>query len=77
MSAHPDAFSRLKRDLTRTRDRKIQDELLDKWLEYEKLATDWDGTQWGFDADSWMSKERAELDKRSDQVKDDKDASKT
>lgn len=77
MSAHPDAFSRLKRDLTRTRDRKIQDELLDKWLEYERLATEWDGSNWGFDTDTWMSKERAELGKRSKSVKDETDASKT
>lgn len=77
MSAHPDAFARLERDLTRTRDRKIQDELLDKWIEYKKLATEWDGAQWGFEPDTWMSKERAELGKRSQSVKDETDASKT
>lgn len=77
MSAHPEAFERIARDLTRTKDRKIQDELLDKWLEYENLATVWDADHWGFDTENWMTKERAELLKRATPVKDETDASKT
>lgn len=65
MSAHPDAFARLARDLTRTKDRVIQDELLDKWLDYLYLATAWDAEQWGFDPEGWMQKERAELCSRA------------
>lgn len=61
MSAHPDAYARLARDLSRTKDRKIHDELLDQWLDYRYLASEWDGEQWGFDPETWMEKERAEL----------------
>lgn len=64
MSAHPDAFKKLSKDISRTKDRKIHDELLDRWLDYRDRATEWDAQNWGFDPDTWMAKERAELVKR-------------
>lgn len=64
MSAHPDAFEKLSKAISRTKDRKIHDELLDLWLDYRDRATEWDAQGWGFEPDTWMAEERAELVKR-------------
>lgn len=64
MSAHPDAFARLAERIRRTENMSVIDSLLDQWLVYKNLATDWDAQQWGFDSQRWMRKERAELAKR-------------
>lgn len=63
MSAHPDAFERLGQKLVAARDPEVVDQLLDQWSDYRDRATDWDGDQWGFDPDTWMKQERAEMAK--------------
>jgi hypothetical protein len=65
MGAHPLAYERIASNIMKTKDRTIQDELLDKWLEYRDLATSWDAEGWGFDVDKWMLKERTELMSRA------------
>jgi hypothetical protein len=60
VSAHPDAFDGLVQKLRRAKDPVIIDRLLDQWLEWEKLATEYDAEQWSFEED-WMKDERAKL----------------
>jgi hypothetical protein len=59
MPAHPGAFKKLsERIRAADGNRRLQDGLLDLWLEYRDLATEWDGDRWGFDPDRWMLQER-------------------
>lgn len=44
---------------------RMVDDVLDEFLSYEKLATEWDADQWGLDPDNWMREERAELRRRA------------
>lgn len=49
MPAHPDCFEHLRRDLiaaAAARNWARCDALLDKWLRFRDLATEWDAEQW-------------------------------
>lgn len=41
----------------------VVDAVLDEYLTYRDLATEWDAAEWGFsaDGDHWMKRERAAL----------------
>jgi len=41
------------------------DEILDQFLSWELLATEWDADKWGLDPDGWMGPERQELRRRA------------
>lgn len=61
MPAAPEAFSRLALHIKGAgSNRLLQDGLLDLWLEYRDLATEWDADQWGF-TDRWMQSERSKM----------------
>ena len=62
MSASPEMFTDLLRQLAAAKDPKVIDMLLDRYYEYKYLATDWDAKQWGFRPGSWMLDERLKLD---------------
>jgi hypothetical protein len=59
MPASPGVFKTLGLHIKAAKDRRLQDSLLDMWLEYRDLATEWDADQWGFNPDRWMRQERA------------------
>lgn len=61
MPAHPKAYALLAERLATTTDPTTRDQLLDKWLEYRQLATNWDASQWGFDPDRWQARRLTEL----------------
>lgn len=62
MPASPEAFERLARHIAGAEgNRLLQDGLLDIWLEYRDLATEWDADKWGFNPDRWMRQERARM----------------
>lgn len=63
MPASPEAFENLSQHLRRASSRQLQDGLLDLWLEYRDLATEWDADQWGFGY-LWMRAELQEMNKR-------------
>lgn len=43
---------------------KQADMVLDEFLSYDLLATEWDADQWGLNPDDWMTEERAEMRRR-------------
>lgn len=61
MAASERAFEHLRTRLRGASDRPMQDEILDLWLDFRDLATEWDAQQWGFNPDTWMLKERNEM----------------
>lgn len=63
MPASPEAFNVLGAHIKGTTNRRIQDGLLDIWLEYRDLATEWDADKWGF-GHRWMKAELQEMNKR-------------
>ena len=64
MGAHSSVFELLTQKLIAARDPLVIDELLDRWIDLRMRASEWDAQQWGFDLDSWMRAERAEMAKR-------------
>lgn len=77
MPAHTDAYVRLKKLLTEictarrtyvpgTREYTVLtaglNKYLDEWYDYSHRATEWDAAQWGFDVDTWMRKERKQME---------------
>ncbi len=76
MGAHPDAYTRLRTILVQISTTRhahkpgtneysiLTDALnkyLDEWYDYSNRATEWDATGWGFNPDTWMTKERRQL----------------
>ena len=61
MPAHQRVFDTIGFKISRTNDRRLQNILLDMWLEYRDLATEWDGDKWGFNPDKWMQREREQM----------------
>jgi hypothetical protein len=60
MPASPEAFRTLAIHIKAADgNRRLQDGLLDLWLEYRDLATEWDADRWGLKPDRWMLQERA------------------
>lgn len=70
MPQHQNSRDRIFRELARVTDprfveavgrvdvRRLADQLLDQYLQYENQATEWDAAQWGLDPDGWMRHER-------------------
>ncbi|WP_282795751.1 hypothetical protein [Streptomyces sp. CC224B] len=56
MPAHPAAYGRLAAQLRLTPDPDLRDQLLDTWLDYRDLATEWDARQWGLQPDDWAAR---------------------
>jgi hypothetical protein len=64
MPGSPQQFARLAVLLAETTDPETIDRLLDQWLDYGRLATEFDVEKWGFPP-GWCSKERRELMRRA------------
>jgi hypothetical protein len=64
VGAHPSAIERLLLLLSEATDSGVVDELLDRLNEAHNLASEWDAGQWGFHPNTWMFKERNEMERR-------------
>lgn len=66
MGAHQTAIDRMtKRISLALRNNWPIDGLLDQLFDLTCRATEWDGQQWGFDPDRWMSDERMAMNHRA------------
>ncbi|MEU5976322.1 hypothetical protein [Streptomyces sp. NPDC047315] len=63
MPAHPNHYQRLATELATATRPARRDELLDEWLDWRDLATEWDAQLWGFDPDRWCAAERAAMER--------------
>lgn len=66
MGDSADFFIELGRRITVSRPGEARDELLDQWYDRAFRATDWDAWYWGFNPDTWMSKERDTMEGRAE-----------
>jgi hypothetical protein len=63
MPASPEAFDVLASHIKGTTNRRLQDGLLDIWIDYRDRATEWDADKWGFTR-KWMRAELQEMNRR-------------